>query len=269
MVQRKALIEGADFAELLGDTGAAAFYRTQANEIGKRVCDFWDDKAKYIRDSVDADPMRTANSATILSVLHGYMGDHILGPAEDTVLATLIKLEADFEKIYEMNKVKEDEDALPLGPAMGRYVEDVYDGIDRVAGDDSPPKEGHAWYLLTMAAAELHYKIVSDLAARRGFTVTAHSVGFFQKLGIATAKAGSFYERGTKEFKDVLSMIAARGESFVRRVKYHVKDSPNLAEQFHRKDGTPLSATDLTWSYASVYTANRARDVAFANLATL
>ena len=122
MVQRKALIQGADFAELLGDTGAAAFYRTQANELGKRVYDFWDTTDKYMRDSVDAEPMRTANSATILSVIHGYLGDHILAPAEDGILATLMRLEADFEKIYDINAVKVDEYKLPLGPAMGRYI---------------------------------------------------------------------------------------------------------------------------------------------------
>ena len=120
-----------------------------------------------------------------------------------------------------------------------------------------------------MAAAELHYKMVSDLSTRPGFTITDLSLGFFQKLGVKSSKVGTFYERGTKEFKEVLSIIAARGESFVRRVKFHVKDSANLAEQFHRKDGRPISATDLTWSYASVYTANRARGAAYASLATL
>ncbi len=148
-------------------------------------------------------------------------------------------------------------------------AEDIYDGIDRVEGDDSPPKEGHAWYLLTMAVAELHYKMVSELSARRGFSITQLSLGFFQKLGLDSVKVGTLYERGTKEFKEILTMIAARGESFVRRVKFHVKEDAHLAEQFHKESGKPVSATDLTWSYASVYTANRARNSAFISLATL
>lgn len=32
-----------------------------------------------------------------------------------------------------------------------------------------------------------------------------------------------------------------------------------MAEQFHRNDGTPLSAKDLTWSYAAALTAFAAR----------
>lgn len=34
----------------------------------------------------------------------------------------------------------------------------------------------------------------------------------------------------------------------------------SLAEQFERNTGTPLSAADLTWSYASALTAFAARD---------
>ena len=44
--------------------------------------------------------------------------------------------------------------------------------------------------------------------------------------------------------------------------KYTPKDG-SLAEQYHRDDGRPLSAADLTWSYASALTAFAARNGTF------
>lgn len=40
----------------------------------------------------------------------------------------------------------------------------------------------------------------------------------------------------------------------------YTPSSGALAEQYSRSDGTPLSAVDLTWSYAAFLTANAARN---------
>ena len=133
MVQRRALLEGADFAAKLGDKGAADFYRTQANQLTNVLEQHWDGNQRYIREMV-ATPnwydRAGKNIATVLAVIHGYNGDGFYSPVNDRVLSTVVKLREDFDEIYKVNQVMRDSEDLPLGAAFGRYKGTPFSLVD-------------------------------------------------------------------------------------------------------------------------------------------
>ena len=61
-----------------------------------------------------------------------------------------------FQSLYAVNSVRADEAGRPLGVALGRYPQDIYDG----AGFGG----GNPWFLSTLAAAEFY----CDLAGISG-----------------------------------------------------------------------------------------------------
>ncbi|KAH9986648.1 Six-hairpin glycosidase-like protein [Russula vinacea] len=103
--------------------------------------------------------------------------------------------------------------------AVGRYPEDIY-------------YNGNPWYLSTFAVAEQLYDAL----------LTWEFAGAINLRVLATHKRN-------QKFADGFVEIAA---------KYTPSDG-GLAEQFDKSTGKPLSAVDLTWSYASVLTASSAR----------
>ena len=135
------------------------------------------------------------------------------------------------------------------------FTEDVYDGTQ----GDSQGTVGHPWYLTTLAVAEHHYQLIAEYIRSKAFTVTPLSLSFFESLGVPNVRAGKTYRLGTPEFKDTIIIIGKYAESLFRRVKYHLRGNPKMDEQYSRFDGHPLSAENLTWSYASVLTTNHAR----------
>jgi glucoamylase len=57
--------------------------------------------------------------------------------------------------------------------------------------------------------------------------------------------------------------LLARGDLFMARLRLHTPVDGSMAEQFARKDGQPVSARDLTWSYASFLSALKSRKALF------
>lgn len=126
IVQRRSLLVGADFADMMGDSGAATFYRQQARAMESVIDKHWDDNRGYINEMLDV-PYNVGRSgkniASILAVIHGYNYlDGFYGPTSDKVLATALKIMQDFQDIFPINKMTNDRDTnLPMGPALGRY----------------------------------------------------------------------------------------------------------------------------------------------------
>lgn len=94
MVIRKALKEGSQLASKLGDTGAAMWYQKQVVLIEKELNAFWDTRKHYIvatRHYVDGVKYKNSNldTAVILGLLHGDMGDNFYAWDDAKVLATI------------------------------------------------------------------------------------------------------------------------------------------------------------------------------------
>ncbi|KAJ3075042.1 glycoside hydrolase 15 protein [Quaeritorhiza haematococci] len=254
MVQRRALIEGAAFAKMLGDNGAANFYAQQSKELEKVIDSHWDNNRGYINEMLETPDYykrEGRNVATVLAVIHGYNFDGFYAPTSDRVLASVEKLRQDFEREYRIaGAVRTDEKGLALGTPFGRYKEDVYDGSQGAPGQAT---RGNPWFLATLAVAEMYFMAIEEYTKSGSITVTPLSLPFFQGIK-ANVAAGATYAKGSAEFDNVIAALAQSADALIRRVKFHVGPSRRMAEQYSRDSGFQLSAENLTWSYASVLT---------------
>ena len=84
--------------------------------------------------------------------------------------------------------------------------------------------------------------------------MTDTSRGFFSQF-IPDIDTGT-YSSNSDQYSKLTRAIKAFADGFVQIAAAYTPSGGGLAEQFDKKTGQPLSAVDLTWSYASVLTAN-------------
>jgi glucoamylase len=130
---------------------------------------------------------------------------------------------------------------VDLGPLMGRYPGDTYDGdsADHQVG-------GHPWALCTCNFAQLYYGLANEIAESQKVPFDDHSQQFFAQVGI---------DSGTPAATAVNSLQTA-GDAMLRAVVYH-GDNLELSEQYDGSSGYEKSVRNLTWSYASFLSAVR------------
>ncbi|MEZ0391630.1 MAG: glycoside hydrolase family 15 protein [Pseudobdellovibrionaceae bacterium] len=191
--------------------------------------------------------------AVVLGSLHSGLKSGDFSLRDDRVLATASQLELVFQKIYRLNA---DSLASPatVVPAIGRYSDDVYFG-------------GNPWYLATAAFAELHDRLAHSLGEDSRFQITSFNLPFFRSA-LATSsedlkqlKAGIRLEQNPKLLRKIREALQKRGDLFFERLQRHTPADGGMAEQFGRDQGQPVSARDLTWSYAAFLTALQARQL--------
>ena len=161
-------------------------------------------------------------------------------PCSDKALANHKVVTDSFRSIYAINS------GIPAGQALavGRYAEDSYYG-------------GNPWYLNTLAAAEQLYYALYVWKAQGSITVTSTSLAFFRDL-VPGVNVGT-YAASTSTYSTIISAVAAYADGYISVVERYTPSSGAMAEQFSRSNGSPLSAADLTWSYAALLTATDAR----------
>jgi glucoamylase len=123
---------------------------------------------------------------------------------------------------------------------VGRYPEDSYYG-------------GNPWYLNTLAAAEQLYDALYTWNQVGSLTVTSTSLPFFKDM-LSSITVGT-YESSSNTYITLASAIRTYADGYVNVVATYAQSNGSLSEQFARSNGTPLSAHDLTWSYAAFLTA--------------
>ncbi len=226
MTQRASLLQGAELAQKLGDFGASDWYLREAHKITSSLKAFTHSKkTSYIPATLNnAGGMDTKKSnidiAVILGILRGENRDGFIKWTDSKVQNTLGTIVDSFKGLYPINKMPN----VP-GVAIGRYPEDVYDG-DGFQG-------GNPWVLTTLAVAEAYYEMAALEAAS------------------STNKP---------DHKVVAESLIDIGDNYFKRVQIHANPDGSLAEQISRFNGYMTSARDLTWSYASVITANWSRE---------
>ncbi|UNI20086.1 Glucan 1,4-alpha-glucosidase [Purpureocillium takamizusanense] len=247
--QYRALVDGSKLAATLGQP--AASYAAVAPQILCFLQTFWDSSGGYARANINVNNGRTGKDAnTILASIHAF--DPKLGcdaatfqPCSDRALANHKATVDSFRAHYKINAISKGGKAA----AVGRYVEDVY-------------YNGNPWYLTTLAAAEQLYDAVFVWRSAGSVTVTDTSLAFFQDLDLGPpgVAKGTYYARGASAddditFASIVEAVSAYADGFVDVVATYAAANGSLAEQFSRDDGGPLSARDLTWSYAAFLTA--------------
>lgn len=159
MVQRRALLEGAEFAQSLGDLGAADWYRRQAWQLSAEIEKHFDSSTGLIKPTLNRrGGLDYKNSdidiAVILAILHGHTNDGFIAYSDPRVVRYLDLVVNTFARAYSINNRPE----IP-GIAIGRYPEDRYAGIDFSGGNP--------WVLTTLAVAELYYRQGRPSEARK------------------------------------------------------------------------------------------------------
>jgi glucoamylase len=87
--------------------------------------------------------------------------------------------------------------------------------------------------------------------------VTKTSLAFFKDFD-AAVKTGS-YSAHSPTYKTLTSAIRTYADDFISLVQHYTPSNGSLAEQYDRNTGIPLSANDLTWSYAAFITSIQRR----------
>ena len=181
MVDRRALLDGADFLHRVGETTLEAQCRGDQSAIESEIANHYDTAGKFIRVTLDIEGSNKGktsqhDSAIILAVLHGETpANSFFPPDDDRVLSTVMKLREDFAGKYPINQGGNltDSDGVKMEPAIGRYPEDMYDGARN--------QGGNAWYLTTAAFAEHAYRTRALVSVAGVIAITDLNAPFFNE----------------------------------------------------------------------------------------
>lgn len=112
-------------------------------------------------------------------------------------------------------------------------------------------------YICTLAAAEQLYDALYQWHTLTFIEITSTSLPFFRDLN-PTIEPGR-YDSSSLEYRNLTSEVGRYADEYVAIVKKYTPPDGALSEQFDRNDGHPLSARNLTWSYASFLAATSRR----------
>ncbi|PWU12574.1 MAG: hypothetical protein C5B49_16050 [Bdellovibrio sp.] len=162
MVQRRALLDGAAWAEFFGQN--ASQLTSVAGQITTAILKHWSADKGYLVATLNRTgglDYKTSNldAAIILGILHGHTDDGFLSYTDPHVLATAKALLSVFATKFPINQVPG-----VRGVAIGRYPEDRYAG--------SNFNGGNPWVLLT-AALSRYYYLASSEARKNGHPADA------------------------------------------------------------------------------------------------
>ncbi len=256
MVSRRALLEGAKLAQTLGDGGAAQYYSEQASAIAFYLQQFWDAKQGTLIETIGQTSGVSKSGldvAIILGALHGETADGYIGPASDWVMATAARLINAFQALYAINK-----SLNGLAPAIGRYPEDIYDGVGI--------SQGNPWFLATLAFAEYCYRLRSIYARDHYINVTQVNASFLRYALYSSGIQGLNLRSGivandSRLYSALQAGLANLGDRFFRTVLHYGGADGSLSEEFNRNTGVMTGAPNLTWSHAAFLTAASSRAI--------
>jgi glucoamylase len=245
-VQYRALIEGAKFAQSVDETCEGC--TSQAPNALCLLQSYWNGTSITSNINLQGDNRRSGlDCNSILTSINMYdpdsgCTDSTFQPCSSRALSNHKAVVDSFRgDLYNVNS--------NLGPgaaaAVGRYAEDVY-------------YEGNPWYLCTLAAAEQLYSAANQWNATGSIVVDNLNADFFGDLGSNVANGN--YTAGSPEFTSLITAVRGYADGFVGVIQKYAPENGALAEQFSRRNGTAVSARDLTWSYASFLTMEFARN---------
>jgi glucoamylase len=146
--------------------------------------------------------------------------------------------------LYPINETDQHLSSGPVGPMLGRYPGDTYDG-DTV----DPMTRDHPWAISTAIFAELYYQLAQQVSSSGKVPLDNLSAAFFSQIGVnaSTASAGA------------ATALQTAGDQMLQALVLH-SDHFELSEQFDATSGYEKSVSNLSWSYASFLSAVRAKN---------
>ncbi|KAL2315709.1 putative glucoamylase [Schizosaccharomyces pombe] len=222
-VQKRAMQDGAAFAKRIGAPDQAALYQRTIEPIDLKLGEFWDPGMGVIKGYKGRVDRSGLDCSTLLASLYSNEFDmHIL--------PTLLKLQETMTRDYPVNQ--------GWKQAMGRYPEDVYDGVSKSIGNP--------WFICTSSAAEIIYKAIAYYDNKGLPELTEYNIHFFMKF----AEFGDPYN-----WSVIRKNMHTYADNFLKAVAEFQHPNGSMSEQFSRDDGHQKGARDLTWSYSSLLNA--------------
>lgn len=142
-----------------------------------------------------------------------------------------------------------------MGVALGRYPEDIYDGLGL--------SEGNPWFLSTLASSELIFKLIFKThIAKEPLIIDPTKIKFWTKIISFENLNDSqiMIPYGSLAFNQTMSAVFNYADSFLSKINEHVSDQGSMSEQFNKYHGYMQGADDLTWSYGTFWNAIRWRN---------
>jgi glucoamylase len=232
VTMKKALLEGAAFADAHGDSASAASYRSAAGAVNATLFSaHWDANGQFIYEAAN----RKQDGAVIVGLNDGYTGlDGMFAPTSYEVASTVKSFNLAFCNEYTVNPA-DTAKGIP-GVLYGRYPGDSYAG-------------GNPWVLTTAALGNLFYRAAVTVATE-GLPAPDAMAAWGDALG----------EAFPEDAAAAADLFLRAGDSVLLRLRAHVEaDGFHLDEQIDRNTGAQTSAADLTWSYAEVLNAMTTR----------
>jgi glucoamylase len=171
-------------------------------------------------------------------------------PVTDTkLLATAALLRSQWAdpastNYYPINGADQRLSSGPVGPLLGRYPGDTYDGDTA-----DPPVRDHPWAVSTANFAELYYRLAKQITTTGTVPLDNLSASFFGQIGVGASTTPM----------DAAASLESHGDQMLQALVYH-SDHFELSEQFDATSGFEKSVSDLSWSYASFLSAVRAKN---------
>ncbi|PIA13613.1 Six-hairpin glycosidase [Coemansia reversa NRRL 1564] len=264
LAQRRALVEGVLFMQKVDDK-AADKYNHAVKGIEKLLPQFWDDKRGHLLTTVDKSggirsKQSNLDAQTMLAGLHyGIDGNDEFGVGSKWMTATVFQLLRVFSSMYTINEVASTEIGgknIPVGVAIGRYPEDVYDGVG--------VSSGNPWSLLTSGLAEYHYRLAALFISANSAEVSEELSQLLEwTRNMSGLEVGNFSGEklvgGSTEFRGLIRYLMEAGDLYMARVSRHTAGDHTMFEQWYKYDGFGHGAIHLTWSYVAHLAASRAR----------
>lgn len=250
MVQLKALDDGAAIAREFKDHGAAKYYEQQSKYLTAEMWKYWDSANGHLISTqrIQNNGRSGLNCDLMLGALHG--NGQVFPPWSEEVLSSLEKLVKVMSRRYP-NTGPPRADGRPNGVGIGRYIEDIYDGVGT--------SKGNAWFICTASVARVLYSAIVEFTRKQKFTVTSQNLHFFQMVNPGIEQQGEFEVQDHVLFNETVRWMFEYGDGFMEVIRKYVSPDGeqvgNMAEQFDPLMGRQLGARDLTWSYGSFISA--------------
>ncbi|EJU06305.1 glucoamylase [Dacryopinax primogenitus] len=234
--QARALHQAAPLAQTYEDASTAQMWEQQAGNILCFLQSFW--TGNYALANINLPSSRSGlDTNTVLASIHAFdiaagCDSNTFQPCSDKALANHKAVVDSFRSLYSLNSQYGPDQSV----AVGRYKEDVY-------------YNGNPWYLTTLACAEQLYSSLQTWTSQGYLTVTPLSQPFFAQF-LPSISSGT-YASSNETYTQLVQGVQGMADGFVSIVQQYLPSDGGLSEQFHKSSGTPTSAGDLTWSYAS------------------
>jgi glucoamylase len=183
------------------------------------LAEHWDPGAHRYRSILGAGNGRGAdlNSDVVMAAVYGDL------PCTDgKLLATAAQVRDVFAREYKINEADRER---RMGPSIGRYPEDTYDGDVT----DPSPDFGHPWALCTCNFAELYYRVAATARSKGQLVVDDSTRPFFRQIGVEDAGR----VEDSAAIDRIVEALVRAGDQMMKAVLYH-SDHLELSEQFDR-----------------------------------